>query len=191
MLALGFDCCCDGVCLWCDPLSFASRKALITPYGITPGTGIIGLCCDNFDSFTYATDLNGQIDAGDPTTSPWCPFDNAATVTPTCYYRLGPFATCGTFTGFSCFMEIRFYVYQAGADLRGAVYFQVWELNIPVNTIYHEANAMADFLISAGATSTDCMAFTLTAQALTVCSTVGTLEGCSLPTTFDLAMAAA
>lgn len=182
---------CCGDCVWCsDYGTFDAIKAVFEFYGWTSLSADVFSLCPTWDGLTIETTNAVTVDPAIPVTEPPCALDETVTVEPYCYYRRrgaflsgndGLFAVDGV-------LEIRFYVYQAGADLRGAVFVTVEEEGVGSG---HSASqtAKADFVIAAGASSTECGSFALTGEALTVCSTTGTPILCGLPTTFDLEMA--
>lgn len=190
MIGLGLNCCC-GNCDWCtDYDAFGAIKAVFEFYGWTSLSADLYACCPTWEGFTIETTQHFQVDPAVAATDPPCDLDETVTAEPYCYYRRrGAFCSGndGLFAVDSV-LEIRFYVYQAGADLRGAVFVTVEEIGI--GSAHSAAQtAKADFVIAAGASSTECGSFALTGEALTVCSTTGTPILCGLPTTFDLEMA--
>lgn len=177
MIGLGLNCCC-GNCDWCsDYDTFGAIKAVFELHGWTSLAGDTFGLCTGYDTLTIATTETVTVDVA--ASLPPCDLDEEVTVTPYCYYRRR-----GAYPSHDAVIEVRFYVYQAGADLRGAVFVTLDETS-PVAIV----TAKADFLIAASATTTECATFSLTDEPLTICSTTGTLAICGMPTTFDLEMA--
>lgn len=182
----GRQCCC---CDWClGDLDFADIVALFTFYGWTNGAGSGIACgaghpCSGEDGTTYASDEWHTVNPASPATLPPCDFAHTPDSGPICYYRR-TFAYC-TATAVTSDIDMRFYHYRSGGNMRGAVFVTVTE-----NTGSY-ATAMADFLISTGSAKVDCLAFALEDEPLTICDSSGTMQTCNLPTTLDLAMAEA